>query len=92
MIASTQITNTEIFGLIAVLVFKLLSGKVLVINREGYRTVKKFATFLRKLETFSGVNYYKIIVGMRIFQDAFTSKRSFISAFSICMSVPLRGK
>ena len=37
MIASTQITNTEIFGFIAALVFKLLSGKVLVINTEGYR-------------------------------------------------------
>ena len=29
MIASTQITNTEIFALIAILVFKLLSRKVL---------------------------------------------------------------
>ena len=32
MIASTQITDTEIFSLIAVLVFKLLSRKVLFIN------------------------------------------------------------
>ena len=29
MIASRQITNTEIFALIAILVFKLLSRKVL---------------------------------------------------------------
>ena len=37
MIASTQITNTEIFAFIAVLVFKLLSLKVLFINREDNR-------------------------------------------------------
>ena len=29
MIASTQITNTEIFAFIAILIFKLLSRKVL---------------------------------------------------------------
>ena len=35
MIASTQITNTEISAFIAaVLVFKLLSGKCLFINRK----------------------------------------------------------
>ena len=37
MIASIQINNTEIFALIAVLVFTLLSHKVLVINRKHYR-------------------------------------------------------
>ena len=37
MIASTEITNTEIFALIAVLVFKLLSRKVLFINRKDNR-------------------------------------------------------
>ena len=37
MIVSTQITNTESFTFIAVLVFKLLSGKILFINREGNR-------------------------------------------------------
>ena len=31
MVASTQITNTKIFAFVAVLVFKLLSGKVLSI-------------------------------------------------------------
>ena len=36
-IASTQITNTEIFAFIAVLVFKLLGRKVLFINREDNR-------------------------------------------------------
>ena len=34
MIASTQITNSEIFAFIAVLIFKLLSRKVLFINRQ----------------------------------------------------------
>ena len=37
MIASTQITNTEIFAFIAVPVFKLLSRKVLFINGKDNR-------------------------------------------------------
>ena len=37
MIVSIQITNTEIFAFIAVLVFKLLSHKVLLINRKDNR-------------------------------------------------------
>ena len=37
MIASTQITTTEIFAFIAVLVLKLLSGKSLFINRKDNR-------------------------------------------------------
>ena len=37
MIALTQITNMEIFAFIAVLVFKLLSRKVLFINRKDNR-------------------------------------------------------
>ena len=37
MIASTQIRNTEIFAFIAVLVFKLQSSKVLLINRKDNR-------------------------------------------------------
>ena len=37
MIAPTQITNMDIFSLLAVLVFKLLSRKVLFINRKDYR-------------------------------------------------------
>ena len=36
-IASTQITNTEIFAFIAVPVYKLLSRKVLFINRKDNR-------------------------------------------------------
>ena len=37
MIASTQITNTEIFAFISVLVFKILSRKVLFTNRKDNR-------------------------------------------------------
>ena len=39
--ASTQITNPEIFAFTAVLVFKLLSPKVLFIKEETIETVKK---------------------------------------------------
>ena len=37
MIASTKITNTEIFAFIAALVFKLVSRKVLFVNRKDNR-------------------------------------------------------
>ena len=37
MIASTQITNTEAFAFTSVLVSKLLSRKVVLINRKGNR-------------------------------------------------------
>ena len=37
MMASTQITNTEIFVITAVLVFTLLNRKVLFINRKDNR-------------------------------------------------------
>ena len=37
MIASTQITNTEVLAFIAALVFNLLSRKVLFINRKDNR-------------------------------------------------------
>ena len=37
MIASTQITNTDIFAFINTLAFKLFSRKVLVINRKENR-------------------------------------------------------
>ena len=45
MVASTQITNTEIFAFIAVQVFELLSRKVLLINKKTIETVKKEPTF-----------------------------------------------
>ena len=37
MIASIQITNTKMFSFLAALVFKLLSRKVLLINRKDNR-------------------------------------------------------
>ena len=37
MIASSQITSTEVFAFITVLVFKLLSRKVLITNRKANR-------------------------------------------------------
>ena len=37
MNASTQITNTETLAFIAVLVFKLLSRKVLILNKKEIR-------------------------------------------------------
>ena len=50
MIFSTEITNTEIFAFIAVLVLKLLRCKVLFINRKNSRLLfKKIAKFMGKL-------------------------------------------
>ena len=40
-IASTQITNAEIFALVAAAVFKLSSRKILFINRKTIETDKK---------------------------------------------------
>ena len=37
MIASTRIRNAEVFAFVAVLVFKLLNGKVLFIKRKNNR-------------------------------------------------------
>ena len=49
MIASTQITNTEFFALIAILFFfKLWGRKVLFIKRKGNRNCSKAGYFLRK--------------------------------------------
>ena len=48
MTASTQITNTGIFTFIAVPVFKLLSRKVLFVNKKDNRNIKKVGYFLRK--------------------------------------------
>ena len=55
MIASTQITNTEIFAFISVLVWKLLSRKVLFTNTKDNRNLKsrllykKIANFMVQL-------------------------------------------
>ena len=48
MIASTQITNTEIFVFIDVVVFKLLNRKALLINRKDNRNCLKIGYFSRK--------------------------------------------
>ena len=48
MIASTLIATTEIFAFIAALVFKLLSRKVLFINKKDNRKSQELGYFLRK--------------------------------------------
>ena len=48
MIPSTQITETKIFAFIAFPVFKLLSRRILVINRKDNRNGEKRGHFLRK--------------------------------------------
>ena len=53
MITSIQIKITEIFAFIAALVFKLLSHKILVINRKDNGTVEKQAT-IKKIANFTG--------------------------------------
>ena len=53
MIASTQITNTEIFSFIFVLGFKLLSRKYLFINRKGNGNLKSRLVF-KKVPGFTG--------------------------------------
>ena len=53
MKALTQVTNTEIFSFIAVLFFKLLSRKVLFINRIDNRNLKSWLLF-KKIANFTG--------------------------------------
>ena len=53
MITSTQITNTEIFAFIAVLVFKLLSRKVLFIIEKTKKLLKSRLLF-KKIANFTG--------------------------------------
>ena len=48
MTALTQATNTEIFALKAVLVFKFLNRKDLFINRKDNRNCLKLGYFIRK--------------------------------------------
>ena len=49
MIAPTQIKNTEILGLIAVLVFKLLNRKVLFINKKKQWKLLKRRLLFKKI-------------------------------------------
>ena len=60
MIASTQIKNTEIFAFLSILLFKLLSPKVLFRNRKDNRKEVKIGYFLRKY-SISLSNYCKTI-------------------------------
>ena len=53
MIASTQITNAEILAFIAVLVFKLLSHKVLFINKKKQQKLLKSRLLFKKIANFT---------------------------------------
>ena len=53
MIASTQITNTEIFAFTTVLVNKLLCRKVLLIVGNNNRLLKS-SLLLKKITNFTG--------------------------------------
>ena len=54
MIASTQITNTEIFALITALVSKLLTHKVLFITRKKQQKLLKSRLVFKKIVNFKG--------------------------------------
>ena len=53
MIASTQITNTEIFAFTAVMGFKLLSRIVLFINRKDNTKLLTSTVLLKKIANFT---------------------------------------
>ena len=89
MIALTQIRNSEIYVFVAVLVFKLIEPYSFVYkqNRQQKLLKSRLQQALRKQQ----ITLKLQIVGMQNFQDASkTRKRSFISAFSICMTVHLK--
>ena len=50
----TQIVNTEIFAFIAILVFRLLSRKVLFINTKDNRNCQKVGYLFKKIANFTG--------------------------------------
>ena len=54
MIALTQLTNPITLAFTAVLVFKLLSGKVLFINRKDNRNCLKSRLFFKRIANFTG--------------------------------------
>ena len=54
MIASTRITNTEIFAFISVLALKLLSRKVFFTNRKIQEKLLKTSLLFKKIENFTG--------------------------------------
>ena len=81
MIGSTQITNTEIVAFISVLVFRLLSRKVLFINRKGNRNLKSRLLFMKIANFTSKLLQNCKKLEWETFRTLETSKRSFISAF-----------
>ena len=54
MIVSRQVTNTETFGFIDAVVFKILSRKVSFINRKDNRNCKKSKLRFNKMANFRG--------------------------------------
>ena len=60
MMASTQITNTEIFAFIFVVDLKLLSIKVMLTNRKGQQKLLKSRLLFKKIAN-SLDNYCKIL-------------------------------
>ena len=54
MTASTQISNTESFTFIAALVFKILSRKVLFINKKRQQKLLKSRLLFKKIANFTG--------------------------------------
>ena len=94
MIASAQVTSTEIFAFMAVLVLKLFICKVLFINRKDNRNCLKVGHFFKensRLHFWITANLK--IIGIWNLQDTFkTCKRSFISVFSIFITVLLQIK
>ena len=62
MIASRQITNSEFFSFIAVLVFKLLIRKVLFINKKGNKKLLKRRLLFKKIANFSDMVKHKLRV------------------------------
>ena len=90
MIASTQITNTEIITFMSVLVFKLWSHKVLFLNGKDDKLLKG-RLLSKKIVSFFGKLLQKIRNTMWNFQDTFeTRKQSFISAFSMVHGVTFK--
>ena len=57
MTVSTQTTCTKTFAFLVVLVFKLLSHKILFVNRKTMETVKKISYFFKKIANFT----YKLL-------------------------------
>ena len=62
MIASRQITNSEFFTFIAVLVFKLLIRKVLFINKKSNKKLLKRRLLFKEIANFGDMVKHKLQV------------------------------